>query len=153
VKSEAIAEEARRRNDDAVRRLREESRQRVARRTPGMSVCMLGMMVSMLLFLSLETRRQCAIAQAQNAETDAAERACANYARRRAKIEAVRREVIASSWFSDEDLRRIDDQTRTALEMARGYAVEKGCMVPPLPPPAPATPPGVFPVSDVWIVY
>ena len=114
---------------------------------------MLGMMVSMLLFLSLETRRQCAIAQAQNAETDAAERACANYARRRAKIEAVRREVIASSWFSDEDLRRIDDQTHTALEMARGYAVEKGCMVPPLPPPRPAYPPGVFPVSDVWIVY
>jgi len=151
VKSEAIADEARRRNDDAVRRLREESRRRVAQRTPGMSVCMLGTMISMLLFVTLEARRQCYVARAWNAQAEA-ERACASFARRQSEIEGVKREQLASA-FDAEEVRRIDARSRAQLETAHRFALEQGCVVPPLPPLPPPPRPTVFPVSDVWIVY
>jgi hypothetical protein len=59
VVPEVSADESRRRrNDEAVRRLREESRSRIARgRTAGMSHCMLGTMLSLLLFVALQSRR------------------------------------------------------------------------------------------------
>jgi hypothetical protein len=57
VAPEAIAAEARRRSEDAVRQIREESGRRVAQRgRAGMSSCMLGVMVSMLLFVALQAR-------------------------------------------------------------------------------------------------
>jgi hypothetical protein len=57
VAPEAISDDACRRSDEAVRRLREESGRRIARRrTPGMSHCMLGTMLSMLLFVALNSR-------------------------------------------------------------------------------------------------
>ena len=51
------ADEARRHSDEAVRRLREESRRRIDGRRPGMSHCMLGTMLAMLLFVALNARR------------------------------------------------------------------------------------------------
>lgn len=57
VVPEAIADAARRRSDEAVRRLREESRRRIGVRRPGMSHCMLGTMLAMLLFVALNARR------------------------------------------------------------------------------------------------
>jgi len=151
VKSEAIADQARRRNDDAVRRLREESRRRVAQRTPGMSVCMLGTMISMLLFVTLEARRQCHVARALNEQAEA-ERGCANFARRQSEIDGVKREQLAGA-FDGEEVRRIDARAREQLETARRFALEQGCMVPALPPLPPPPRPTVFPVSDVWVVY
>jgi hypothetical protein len=59
VVPEVSADESRRRrNDEAVRRLRAESRSRIARRRgAGMSSCMLGTMLSLLLFVALQSRR------------------------------------------------------------------------------------------------
>ncbi len=53
-----IVDEHRRRNDEAVRRLREESRLRVERgRATGPTRCMLGTMLALLMFVALESRR------------------------------------------------------------------------------------------------
>ena len=57
VVPEAIADAARRRSDEAVRRLRAESLRRIEGRRPGMSPCMLGTMLSLLLFVALQSRR------------------------------------------------------------------------------------------------
>jgi hypothetical protein len=59
VVPEAIADETRRHGDEAVRRIREESRRRIAQRGRGAgpSRCMVGVMLAMLLFLALESRR------------------------------------------------------------------------------------------------
>ena len=55
VAPEVNADEARRHSGEAVRRLREESRRRIERgRRPGMSHCMLGTMLAMLLFVAVE---------------------------------------------------------------------------------------------------
>ena len=51
------ADQVRRHSDEAVRRLREESRRRIDARRPGMSHCMLGTMLAMLLFVALNSRR------------------------------------------------------------------------------------------------
>jgi len=58
VAPEVIVDESRRRNDEAVRRLREESRLRVERgRARGPTRCMLGTMLGLLVFVALESRR------------------------------------------------------------------------------------------------
>jgi hypothetical protein len=57
VVPEAIADAARRRSDEVVQQLREESRRRIGVRRPGMSHCMLGTMLAMLLFVALNARR------------------------------------------------------------------------------------------------
>jgi hypothetical protein len=112
---------------------------------------MLGAMISMLLFVALETRRQCCIARAFDAEAEA-EQACAKFASRQREIDGAKRELLAGA-FDAEEVRRIDARAREQLETARRFALEQGCMVPPLPPPPPTPRPTVFPVSDVWIVY
>ena len=134
MKSEAIADDARRRqNDDAVRRLREESRLRQLLRRPGMSACILGTMVSLLLFLALEVRRQCLVAKAINAQVDA-EWACANFDRRQQEIDAVRREQFAGA-FDTAEVQRIEARAGAALETARRIAREQGCDSPASPEP------------------
>jgi hypothetical protein len=133
--SEAIADEARRLNDDAVRRLRDESRRRVERHKPGMSRCMLGAMVSMLLFVTLEARREYWVAKAVYAQADAA-LACSSFDRRQAEIDAVKREQLASA-FDAEEVRRIHERTGAALEIARRFALEQGCATAAPPPPEP----------------
>jgi hypothetical protein len=68
VVPEVNADDRRHRSDEAVRRLREESRRRIERRrTAGMSHCMLGTMLAMLLFVALNARL---IYWARHAETD-----------------------------------------------------------------------------------
>ena len=53
-----IVDESRRRNEEAVGRLREESRRRIERgRAAGPSRCMLGVFLAMLVFVALESRR------------------------------------------------------------------------------------------------
>jgi hypothetical protein len=58
VAPDVIVDESGRRSDEAVRRLREESRRRIERgRAAGPSRCMLGIFLAMLVFVALESRR------------------------------------------------------------------------------------------------
>jgi hypothetical protein len=75
VAPEVIADQARR-SDEAVRRLREESRRRIEQRgrAAPISRCMLGAMLGMLVFVTLQSRRihQAEIAMAAQARAAAA---------------------------------------------------------------------------------
>lgn len=149
VVPEAIANEARRRNDEGVRRLREESGRRIARqRSIGMSRCMLGAMVSMLLFVTLEARREYWVATAINAQARV-DMACATFERRQTEIDVAKSEQLASA-FDAEQIRRIEGRSRAALETARRLGLEQGCAIPALAPLPPPPRPSVFPVSAIW---
>jgi hypothetical protein len=151
VKADGLADEARRRSDDAVRRLRAESGRRRALRAAGMSSCMLGTMVALALFVALQARRIHWIAEANEARARAAA-ACAHYQVRLAEIEAAQRDAMASA-FDAEQKRSIDEWTFARATTARRFAVEDGCeSAPAVPPLAPIEKPRVFPVSDVWYV-
>jgi len=139
VAPQVIADESRR-SDEAVRRLREESRQRIERGRPrGPTRCMLGTMLALLVFVALESRRlhwQEVAPIVANAREAAA---CERFARRQAEIEAVTGDMMASA-FDDEERRRIGVHIAEELETARRFALEDGCaaaaaVLPALAPP------------------
>ena len=140
---QVIAEKSRRSNE-AVRRIRDESRLRIERsRAGGPSRCMLGTMLALLLFVALESRRMHwqevapVIAHAREAA------ACERFARRQAEIEDVTRDRMAGA-FDAEERRRIGVRSAEQLETARRFAREQGCVpaaaVAPPEPPQPAAP-------------
>jgi hypothetical protein len=151
VKGDAIAD-GRRRSDDAVRRLREESARRIARcRVPGMSQCMLGTMVALLLFVALQARRIHWIAEANDAWARGLA-ACTNYERRRVEIEVTARERMAAA-FDVEQRRSIEVRLFDQMTTAHRFALEAGCEAAPPPRPLPTPPkPCCLPVSAVWYV-
>ena len=145
---EALADEARRRNDEAVRRLREESRLRIERgRAAGPTRCMLGTMLALLLFVALESRRlhwqevAPIVAHAREAA------ACERFARRQAEIEDVARDRMAGA-FDVEERRRIGVRSAEQLATARRFALEQGCEAAALQPPPPAEPANVRQAGD-----
>jgi hypothetical protein len=140
VAPEVIVDGPRRRNDAAVRRLREESRLRVERgRAGGPTRCMLGTMLALLIFVALESRRLHWQAVAPIVAQTRAAAACEVFARRQAEIEDVTRDRMASA-FDAEERRRIGLHIAEELETARRFARQQGCEVaePPPEPPKPA---------------
>ena len=94
-----IVDEPRRRNDEAVRRLREESRRRIERgRATGPTRCMLGTMLALLMFVALEIRRMHWQEVAPIVAQARAAAACARFARRQAEIETASRDRIAAAF-------------------------------------------------------
>jgi hypothetical protein len=127
VAPEVIVEESRRRSDEAVRRLREESRLRIERgRAGGPSLCMLGTMLALLLFVALESRRMHWQEVAPIVAQARAEAACERFARRQAEIDDVTRDRLAGA-FDAEERRRIGVRSAEQLETARRFAREQGC--------------------------
>jgi hypothetical protein len=127
VVPEAHADENRRRSDEAVRRLREESRLRIERgRAGGPTRCMLGTMLALLLFVALESRRMHwqevapIVAHAREAA------ACERFARQLAEIEDVTRDQMASA-FDAEERSRIQVHSAEEFETVRRFALERGC--------------------------
>lgn len=122
-----IVDESRRRNEEAVGRLREESRRRIERgRARGPSHCMIGTMVALLMFVALESRRMHWAKAAPIAAHTRADEACARFARRQAEIEAASRERIAAALDLGE-IGRIGARAAEETVTARRFAVEQGC--------------------------
>jgi hypothetical protein len=143
VARQVIAEEARRRSDEAVRRIREDSRRRIERgRAAGPSRCMLGTMVALLIFVALESRRMHWQEVAPIVAQTRAVAACELFARRQAEIEDMTRDRMASA-FDAEERSRIASHRAEELETALRFAREQGCVptaVAPSDPPQPAAP-------------
>jgi hypothetical protein len=137
VAPEVKTDDTGRRHDDAVRRLRDESRRRIERgRVAGMSSCILGTMVAMLLFVALEARRMYWIGTAIDASARGAA-ACEQFGRRQLEIDAATRELRASA-FDAEQVRLIEAHVGEELATARRFALAAGCEAAALPPaPAP----------------
>lgn len=130
-----IVDESRRRNEEAVGRLREESRRRIERgRAAGPSHCMIGTMVALLMFVALESRRMHWAKAAPIAAQTRAGEACARFARRQAEIEAASRERIAAA-FDLGEIGRIGARAAEESVIARRFAVEQGCDAAALAPP------------------
>jgi len=133
-----IAEESRR-SDEAVRRLREESRLRIERgRATGPTRCMLGTMLALLVFVALESRRMHwqevapIVAHAREAA------ACERFSRRQAEIEDVTRDRLAGA-FDAEERRRIGVRSAEQMATARRFGRAQGCEVAEPPPEPPKT--------------
>jgi hypothetical protein len=139
VAPEVIVDGPRRRNDEAVWRLREESRLRVERgRAGGPTRCMLGTMLALLIFVALESRRMHWQEVAPIVAQARAEAACEMFARRQAEIEDVTRDRMASA-FDAEERSRIGLHSAEELETARRFAREQGCEKTSSAPPPAAT--------------
>ena len=137
-----IVDGPRRRSDEAVRRLREESRRRIERgRAAGPTRCMLGTMLALLVFVALESRRMHWQEVAPIVAQARAEAACELFARRQAEIEDVTRDRMASA-FDAEERSRIGRHSAEELETARRFALEQGCETTAPPPAEPPTPVG-----------
>ena len=122
-----IVDEPRRRSDEAVRRLREESRLRIERgRAAGPTRCMLGTMVALLIFVALESRRMYWAEAAPIVAKARAEEACAQFARRQCEIERAEREAIAAA-LDLAVIGRIGARATEETMIARRFAVEQGC--------------------------
>jgi hypothetical protein len=123
VVPEVNADERLHRRDEAVRRLREESRRRIERRrAAGISRCMLGTMVALLMFVALESRR-IHWAEVQNQKIARDEIASQEVARqevaRQAAADAERRLEIERAM---ERAKPFEDVGRCSEERARARA-------------------------------
>jgi hypothetical protein len=140
VTPEVIVDEPRRRSDEAVRRIREDSRLRIQRgRAGGPTRCMLGTMLALLLFVALESRRMYWQHVAPIVAQARAEEACARFARRQAEIEAATRERLAAALDWGE-IGRIGARGAEETVIARRFALEQGCDAAALAPPEPPRP-------------
>jgi len=135
VGPQAIANEARWRSDEAVRRLREESAQRIEQRNRWRafsSWCALATLASGISLVALDARD----AAVQAGERGRAEAACARLARREMEIQVAMNNRLAGMLDADEKQRtrvRAGEHLATARRIAR----EDGCeaAVGPMTPP------------------
>ena len=148
VVPEAIADVARIRSDEAVRRLREESRRRIERvaRRALVSRCALGAFMSLTLLAFQEARisrlQQEAAALQATATRARGEAACADMAAKRAAIETdmYQRLVTHERLVSVTEEERIRAEAAMSFRLATDAAADKGCGVRPKPVSKPAFP-------------
>ena len=141
VVPEAIADAARLRSDEAVRRLREESRRRIERvaRRALVSRCAVGAFMSLTLLAFQEARisrlRQEAAASQPTATRARVEAACAEMAAKHAAIETdmYQRLVTHERRVSVTEEERIRAEAALSFRLASDAAADQGCGVSPKP--------------------